>query len=580
MSEFDLPIHDVLIIGAGPCGLAVAARLRESTPSALFTESEHQKFHFMKASSSRQNSNPKFKNKPIRTSRRAHTSPDRLLPGHDVSNHGLDIAVLDANGDQWMSAWNERFEDLGITHLRSPMFFHPDPRDRDGMLEFAVSEGRQEELKEISGVVGKELSKHQRKKKLKDGHKRPQETTYVDERDRHDYFRPSQALFKDYCASIVARYGLADLVQKVEVSSITYSPTSSLFTLQTSAGIKKARIVVLAIGAAAKPSLPPNCPFCTLTPHDSVRHVFSKGNSKDNNTTSQLPTTTPNPTILPPSLLSKAHLNLPTSLAIIGGGLTSAQTAHLASLHHITKTHLILRGPLKTKHFDVDLCWLAKFKNHSMSAFWKADSDVERVEMMKAARGGGSVNPEYKGILMDLVREGRVVIWEFMEVGGAVRGEGEGRWRLELVGKERRRDEILVDHVVYATGVAADINCVEAVKPLLQSYPIETVGGMPCLTKELMWNEDVPFFVTGRLGGLRLGPAAPNLEGARLGAEFISGKIASLISGLDRNVIAELSEEVDMRRLGLGRRNQFDVLEMDGIDSDEDLGIGTARAML
>lgn len=36
-------IQDVLIIGGGPCGLAVAARLHESTPSALFTDSEHQR---------------------------------------------------------------------------------------------------------------------------------------------------------------------------------------------------------------------------------------------------------------------------------------------------------------------------------------------------------------------------------------------------------------------------------------------------------------------------------------------------------------------------------------------------------
>ncbi|CAL3965080.1 unnamed protein product [Diplocarpon coronariae] len=558
MAEGETHIHDVLIIGAGPCGLAVAARLRESTPSALFTESEHQKFHFMKATSSR------WKSKPIRTSRRANTSPDRLLPGHNVSNHAADIAVLDANGDQWMSAWNEKFEELGITHLRSPMFFHPDPRDRDGLLEYAVTTDRQQELKEIQGVVGKELSKHQRKKKQRDG-KRTQETTYVDERDRHDYYRPSQSLFKQYCDSIVARYQLSDLVQKSSVASITYSPLTSIFTLQTSTGTKKARIVVLAIGAAAKPTLPPDCPFCPLSSKGSVSHIFCKTQLSETNTN-----------ILPPHLLSKAQKRIPTSLAIIGGGLTSAQVAHLAASHGVSNVHLILRGPLKTKHFDVDLSWLAKFKNQRMSEFWKADTDEERVEMMKCARSGGSVNPEYKGILCGLVREGKLVIEEFTEVKEAVWDELEMMWTMGLDGRDGRR-ELQADHVVYATGVVADINKVPAVQPLLDSHPIETVGGMPCLTKELMWNEEIPLFVTGRLGALRLGPAGPNLEGARLGAEFIAGKIASLMAAdeWDGDVLHK-AEDVDMRSLGLGRQNQFEILTLD----DSDLVEGETRAML
>jgi len=47
------------------------------------------------------------------------------------------------------------------------MFFHPDPRDRDGLLEYTYKEGREKELKEITAVVGKSLSKHQRKQKVK-----------------------------------------------------------------------------------------------------------------------------------------------------------------------------------------------------------------------------------------------------------------------------------------------------------------------------------------------------------------------------------------------------------------------------
>jgi hypothetical protein len=40
--------------------------------------------------------------------------------------------------------------------------------------------------------------------------------------------------------------------------------------------------------------------------------------------------------------------------------------------------------------------------------------------------------------------------------------------------------------VVYATGVAVDLEAVSAVKLLLEIAPVETVAGMPCLTNDLM----------------------------------------------------------------------------------------------
>lgn len=46
-----------------------------------------------------------------------------------------------------------------------------------------------------------------------------------------------------------------------------------------------------------------------------------------------------------------------------------------------------------------------------------------------------------------------------------------------------------------------------------------------------MWNEDVPLFFTGKTAGLRLGPAAANLAGARSGAERIVWKIEDLLNG-------------------------------------------------
>jgi hypothetical protein len=202
----EISIHDILKMGAGPSCLALAARLREPTPSALFTDSEHQRYHWMRSSPS------SCRNiRHSRTSRRQNTAPDRLLSGPTISTSdgedALDIAVLGAHSDNLMGSWNERFKQLQISHFRSAMFFHPHPRDRDGLLSFAYSNGAPEdgELKEIRGVVGKGLSKHQRKKVSKNGKKGQQETTYLDERQRHDCVRPSQKLFKSYCEDIVKR---------------------------------------------------------------------------------------------------------------------------------------------------------------------------------------------------------------------------------------------------------------------------------------------------------------------------------------------------------------------------------------
>lgn len=153
-------VFDVAIIGAGPCGLAIAARLYEKTPSALFTDSEHQRFHWMKKDQAKRTS--KFQ----KATQRKGTAHDRLCPGSclasELDRHSM--IVLDAHSDQWMHDWNERFGALGIKYLRSPMFFHTSPRDRNALISYAWAKGRLDDLDEIPNVVGKELSKHQRKK--------------------------------------------------------------------------------------------------------------------------------------------------------------------------------------------------------------------------------------------------------------------------------------------------------------------------------------------------------------------------------------------------------------------------------
>lgn len=144
------PIHDVLIIGAGPCGLAVAARLCEHTPSALFTDDEHQRYHWIRRHSGKM---------AIKNRRNGRT-----VDAHRPCKSRYSVTVLDESGDEWLARWNRLFNVFEIGNLRSPMFFHVDPRDRDGLLEFAHKCGRQHECCEIVGCVGKERSKHHKKK--------------------------------------------------------------------------------------------------------------------------------------------------------------------------------------------------------------------------------------------------------------------------------------------------------------------------------------------------------------------------------------------------------------------------------
>lgn len=192
----DAEIHDVIIVGAGPCGLGVAARLHEETPSAIFTDEEHQRYHWIRKHTGKMNLVQAGRSKkngvraqkwnrgqrqPLNetqsestTERRGSTDSDSSVPSlssasSSSSADSISTLVLDGSGDQWMQRWNNAFRTLEIKQLRSPMFFHVDPGDRDGMLAYAQETGREEDLWEISGCVGKEMSKHKKKKSRKGG---------------------------------------------------------------------------------------------------------------------------------------------------------------------------------------------------------------------------------------------------------------------------------------------------------------------------------------------------------------------------------------------------------------------------
>ncbi|KAG7661992.1 uncharacterized protein J8A68_004492 [[Candida] subhashii] len=522
---------EVIVIGAGTCGLAITSRLCEECPGSVYSEDEHQRFYWLRKRQGRVN----FVSK--------HGKPNTLLH-RNKKFKPEEILVLDAMSDRFLGQWDSQFAACQIPFLRSPMFFHCDPVNIDGMVSFAHMENRQKDLMEITNVVGKEVSKHKQKRIQQ---KRTQKTiplpgatdtgiqdkpgiVDINMRDWKDYYRPSTPFFSDYCKDIIKRYNLQSRVKKDEVISIEYKYISVAGTdeqgegmvIRTASGkVFGCKIGIVTSGHRGSINYPIT-PFTeTHFPYASCHttHLFTKQVN-----------------FLDERFFNKT--NSPCSIVIVGGGLTSAQLAHVAAQDpRIDKVYLLFRGPVKIKHFDFHLDWVTKYKNVKKSAFYILDTDEERARMIKDAREGGSINPEYYKKLNAHVKSGKVDWMKHTEIVSQNWDQKSERWDLSVETKTMGKDhkELVVEkklsnirYIYFATGIRADIQSLEFLQPMMKENPIEVVDGFPCLTDNLQWNEIVPLFMSGKNASLRIGPTSANLDGARSGAERIGWYIQDL----------------------------------------------------
>lgn len=339
--------------------------------------------------------------------------------------------------------------------------------------------------------------------------------------------------------------------------------SEEVFTITTDKVVRYARTVIMAVGAANVPKLPHMPSVVALT--DPAIDIPACHSMKIKE--------------FPHALVKqRIQARQSTNVLVVGGGLTSAQITDLAVRRGVTKVWHIMRGRLRVKLFDLDLQWMGKYKNTEHARFWLADSDEERLDIIKEARGGGSITPVFHKQLKKHISTGRVELITETQIVDAkletIDDNGRSRQVWRVITEPPLENAPLFDYMYFATGIQTDLHSLPYLQTMLASHPIQSRGGLPCLNDDLMWKDGVPLFMMGRLAALRLGPGAANLGGAKVGAERVAWAIEDIVhrqqtKAVDSGVeLSDDDEENDNKADGMavylsGHGNMYSALADD-----------------
>jgi hypothetical protein len=170
---------------------------------------------------------------------------------------------------------------------------------------------------------------------------------------------------------------------------------------------------------------------------------------------------------------------------------------------------------MQIKPFDVGLSWVGKYANLEKMQFWQEDDPEARLAKLLAARNGGSITPRYAKLLKVLQQQGRLTIHTCTEIVEAkwqpndpALTVDDGRWTLALrdTGRKALCSSLAVDYIISATGAAPRLENVPFMAEICRDdrHGVKHYGGLPFLTENLQYGDELPLFFTGAFSALQV----------------------------------------------------------------------------
>ena len=202
-------------------------------------------------------------------------------------------------------------------------------------------------------------------------------------------------------------------------------------------------------------------------------------------------------------------------LAVVGGGITAAQTALALAERHPGSITLVMRHAPRIHHFDSELGWI---KGPLLAEFQQVADVDRRAEMIREARHRGSMPPDVYDALQAAIRGGLLAVVQSEIVDAK---QDEQAIRLNLSDGQ----SLNIDRVVLATGFERNRPGGAWIDRAIDAYKLPVAAnGFPIVDTRLCWADGL--YVSGPLADLEIGPVARNLIGARLAAERIASVVA------------------------------------------------------